>query len=82
MKAFKFYDFKYPDDMREIINYLKRHGEINVNFMKLEELYEDFSDDVYCTQWMTVSDETLRRFAEYLADIEVKYYLKSRLKRE
>ena len=71
MRVFEFYDFKYPTDMREIINYLKQHGSINVNFMRLEELYEDFSYDVYCAQWMMVSDETLRRFAEYLADIEI-----------
>lgn len=71
MRAFEFYDFKYPDDMWEIINYLKQHGDINVEYMRLEELYEDFSYDVYCTQWMMVYDETLRIFAEYLADIEV-----------
>lgn len=82
MRAFEFYDFKYPDDMWEIINYLKQHGDINVEYMRLEELYEDFSYDVYCAQWMMVSDETLRGFAEYLANIEVEYYLKSRLKRE
>lgn len=82
MKAFEFYDFKYLDDMWEIINYLKQHGDINVEYMRLEELYEDFSYDVYCTQWMMVYDETLRRFAEYLADIEVEYYLQSRLKKE
>lgn len=71
MRAFEFYDFKYPDDMWEIINYLKQHGDINVEYMRLEELYEDFSYDVYYAQWMMVYDETLRRFAEYLADIEV-----------
>lgn len=25
--------------------------------MRLEELYEDFSYDVYCAQWMMVSDD-------------------------
>lgn len=82
MRVFKFYDFEYPDEMWKIINYLKQHGEINVKYTRLEELYEDFSYDVYCAQWMMVSDETLRRFSEYLADIEVEYYLKSRLKKE
>ena len=71
MKAFEFYDFKYPDDMWKIINYLKQHGDINVKYIMLEELYEDFSYDVYYAQWMMVSDKTLRGFAEYLADIEV-----------
>ena len=56
MRVFKFYDFKYSDDMWEIINYLKQHGDINVEYMRLEELYEDFSYDVYCAQWMMVSD--------------------------
>lgn len=82
MRVFKFYDFKYSDDMWEIINYLKQHGDINVEYMRLEELYEDFSYDVYCAQWMMVSDETLCGFAEYLADIEVEYYPQSRLKKE
>ena len=76
MRAFKFYDFKYADEMRKIINYLKQHGDINVKYMRLEELYEDFSYDVYCAQWMMVSDETLRGFAEYLADIEVEQCLR------
>ena len=76
MRAFEFYDFKYPDEMWTIINYLKQYGDINVKDMRLEELYEDFSNDVYCAQWMMVSDETLRGFAEYLADIEVEQYLR------
>lgn len=76
MRTFEFYDFKYPDEMWEIINYLKQYGDINVKYMMLEELYEDFSYDVYCAQWMMVSDETLRGFAEYLADIEVEQCLR------
>lgn len=76
MRAFEFYNFKYPDEMWEIINYLKQYGDINVKYMMLEELYEDFSYDVYCAQWMMVSDETLRGFAEYLADIEVEQCLR------
>lgn len=71
MKAFEFYDFKYPNEMREIINYLKQRGNINVNFTKLEELYEDFSYDVYCAQWMIVTNERLEEFTEYLSEYEV-----------
>lgn len=82
MRVFKFYDFEYPDDMWKIINYLKQHGEINVKYTRLEELYKDFSSDVYCAQWMMVSDETLCGFAEYLADIEIEYYLQSGLNKE
>ena len=71
MKAFEFYDFKYPDDMWKIINYLKQRGDINVKYMKLEELYEDFSYYVYCAQWMMVTNERLEEFAEYLSEYEV-----------
>ncbi len=71
MKAFEFYDFKYPNEIWEIINYLKQRGNINVNFTKLEELYEDFSYDVYCAQWMIVTNERLEEFAEYLSKYEV-----------
>lgn len=71
MRAFEFYDFEYPNEMRVIINYLKQRGNINVNFMKLEELYEDFSYYVYCAQWMIVTNERLEEFAEYLSEYEV-----------
>lgn len=71
MKAFEFYDFQYPDEMWKIIRYLEQWGKINVDYMKLEKLYEDFSYDVYYAQWMMVSDKTLKGFTKYLTDIEV-----------
>ena len=71
MKAFKFYNFEYPDEMWKIIHYLEQRGKINIDYMKLEELYEDFSYYVYCAQWMVVTNERLEEFAEYLSEYEV-----------
>lgn len=75
MKAFeKFRDsdnFKYPEDMQTILNYLSQNGRINVSPEQIEELYSDFSEEEYCASWMTVSESTLSAFTEYISQKEI-----------
>ena len=71
MKAFEFYDFKYPDEMWKIIGYLEQRGKINVDYMKLEEIYEDFSCDWYCVSWAFIDDTILDEFAQYVSEYGV-----------
>lgn len=65
------YDYKYPEDMKMILKYLSEHGKVNVSDKKIESLYCDFSDKVYCAGWINVSDQKLEEFADYLSDIEI-----------
>lgn len=74
MRAFVPYEefeFEFPEDMREIVRYLKEHGELKVGEKLLEALYGQFSDEVYSAQWMDVNDQNLQHFAEWLSEIEV-----------
>ena len=73
MKAFerkKVFSFRYPDEMEKILNYLNTVGKIFVSPKKIEELYEDFSEEKYCASWMGVNDELLEQFADWLEDYE------------
>lgn len=73
MKAFEFNNsiFEYPDEMDKILNYLNDNGKLNISAKDVEELYQGYSDDVWCAGWMCVSDEILESFANWLSEIEV-----------
>ena len=59
-------DFNYPEDMKNIIDYLNEHGKILVSNYTIENLYCEFSDERYCAGWMSVDDEILEEFEEWL----------------
>lgn len=65
------YEFDYPEDMEKIINYLENRGKLNVNYKTLQSLYYDFSDDKYCAQWMSVDDQMLKEFMNYLESTDI-----------
>ena len=69
MKAFTFEkpDFRYPSDMDTILEYLAGKGTLNVSAKSVEELYGDFSDDMYCAGWMDITSERLEQFAFWLS---------------
>ena len=74
MKAFEPYvdsEFIYPLDMDRIIRFLKNKGKLNISYIRLEELYMQFSDDCYWAGWMSVDDDLLEKFAKWLSRIEV-----------
>lgn len=74
MKAFepfKNYNYSHPDDMEEILRYLSDNGKINVSTKKIESLYYDFCGGMFSSSWVSVSDETLEMFVDYLSEIEV-----------
>ena len=62
----KTYDFEYPEDMEMIMAYLNAHGTVLVDADRIEDAYYLFSDRVYCAGWMSVSDEILEEFADWL----------------
>lgn len=81
MKPFERYEennFQYPEEMNEIIKYLKNIGKINVRYSTLEDLYLDFSEYEYCAGWMSILGymgkidyDILNRFANWLEEKEI-----------
>lgn len=60
------FDFDYPEDMKLILDYLNEHGEILVGELGIERLYREFSDEKYCAGWMSVSNQMLEEFEDWL----------------
>ena len=73
MKAYEPHktQFEFWVDMEMILNYLNANGKLNITPERVEELYEGYSEDVWCASWMGVSEEILESFAEWLSEIEV-----------
>ena len=73
MKAFEFnYGiFDYPEEMDKILNYLNNKGKLNISPKRVEELYYAYSDEAWSAQWISVNDERLISFAEWLSEVEV-----------
>lgn len=68
-KASACYD--YPEDMQEILNYLAENGTLLCSEETVETKYREFSDEKYCAGWMSVDEELLEEFANWLAEEEV-----------
>ena len=64
-------DYRFPEDMERILNYLNTNGQLNIKPQKVEELYEAYSEDVWCAGWIMVTDESLESFADWLSEVEV-----------
>ena len=73
MKAYEPHktQFEFWVDMEMILNYLNANGKLNITPERVEELYEGYSEDVWCASWMGVSEEILESFANWLSEIEV-----------
>ena len=73
MKAYEPHktQFEFWVDMEMILNYLNANGKLNITPERVEELYEGYSEDVWCAGWMGVSEEILEDFANWLSEIEV-----------
>ena len=74
MRAFEWTNrtpkFYHPEDMKQIIDYLKSNGKLNIELKLLEKMYYDYSETVCCS-WRCVDDESLEQFAEYLSCCEI-----------
>ena len=65
-RRFKECGFAYKEDMNLILDYLIRHGEILVDEYTIESLYYDFSWEKYSAGWMSVDEQRLEEFEEWL----------------
>ena len=74
MKAFErnqLNNFRYPEEMAKILDYLGKHGTLNISPEEVERLYEDYSEQEWCASWIIVNDARLSDFAEFLENIEI-----------
>ena len=60
------FDFDYPEDMKLILDYLNEHGEILVGELGIESLYREFSSEKYEAGWMSVDEQMLEEFEDWL----------------
>ena len=67
------FDFDYPEDMKLILDYLNEHGEILVGELDIENLYREFSSEEYEAGWISVDEQVLEKFENWL-----EYYDKPR----
>lgn len=65
------YNFDYPEDMIKIINYLAKHGKILVKYSTIKDLYYDFSEERYATGWMSVNEQMLKEFEDWLTEVNI-----------
>ena len=63
--------FNYPEDMARILEYLNEHGVILVEDSAIEDLYYTFSEEQYDAGWMSVNDDILAEFENWLIDVEL-----------
>lgn len=64
------YNFKYPESMRVILNYLDQNGKLNVDPHIVEKLWYAFSE-IYCAQFLIPDDDLLKEFVDYVRDIDI-----------
>ena len=63
-------EFEFPEDMERILNYLNANGKLMVNARAVEEFYEGYSEDRWCAGWISVNDDRLEDFANWLSRVE------------
>lgn len=61
----------YPEDIKKIREHLTTIGTLDATDTELDTLYSTFSEDCFSAGWLTVSEDILERFAEWLEEIEV-----------
>lgn len=65
------HEFRYPEDMKNIMEYLEAHGTLKIRSSTVESLYREFSDEKYSAGWISPDVEILERFADWLAEINL-----------
>ena len=60
------WEYDRQEDMELILDYLNEHGDILVDEVTIESLYYDFSWEKYSAGWMTVNEQLLEEFEDWL----------------
>lgn len=69
-KRYENFTSHYPEDLKQIRNYLEQIGILNCTDKKLDNLWRYFSDDKYSASWLDPTDDSLEHFAYWLEKYE------------
>jgi hypothetical protein len=64
-------DFVYPEDMAQILKHLNENGVVLVSASTIEDLYSEFSDEKYSAGWMSITEERLEEFSDWLDELDI-----------
>lgn len=65
------FDYEFPEDMKLILDYLNKHGEVCISNSGIEKLYSKFSEEVYWAGWMKVNERILKEFENWLVNYDL-----------
>jgi len=75
MKLFEFNNgfgnVEYPEDCQLIWNYLEDTGKINFSKKEVAKYYRIYSDEVWSAGWLSIDDNILYGFAEWLSEQDI-----------
>lgn len=58
----------YRDDVKRIRSYLESAGTLDATDDEIACMWGRFSEDYYAASWMTIHDELLEKFVDYIED--------------
>lgn len=58
----------YRDDVKRIRSYLELVGTLDATDDEIACMWGRFSEEYYAASWLTIHDELLERFVDYLED--------------
>lgn len=64
----KIYKAPYGQEILTIRNYLAEFGYYIDDSRDINELWEEFSNEVFCAGWMSVSKNLVKEFITYIND--------------
>ena len=64
---------RYAEDVKKIVAYLREHGDLHCGLNRLEELWEEFSDE-HCAGFLGPNDEWLIMFERWLNNYDTNKY--------
>jgi len=63
--------FNYPTQMEILLKYLNENGKLFISDYKVEDLYREFSSEIYHVGWLHVDEEALEEFADFLSKVDI-----------
>ena len=59
---------RHPEDLKKVRHFLQEKGLNYQNDVELQNLYEDFSAQMYCAGWIMVDQDNLESFYRWLCE--------------
>ncbi len=65
----------FGNDIREITDYLNKHGYYPDNAAVVSYMWQKFSDNCYCAGWLGINEKLLEEFLTYISKQFMNTYL-------